>query len=161
MARFQFSASFSALPGRNLGTLAALILIASPVRGFRPLRAARLPTANVPNPTSDTDPPFFSVVFTAPIIDSSARVAAALEMSACLAMCSISSVLFTGVPPSGMNALDSVQKFVSRSLAAQGARGGKGRQLRRPRGHWRRLEAAPLAVSIRHAAIQHVGPRIL
>src|SRR5438067_5984390 len=93
---YQFSASFRAFPGRNLGTLAALILIAAPVRGLRPLRAARLPTAKVPNPTSDTAPPFLSVVFTAPIIDSSARVAAALEISACLAMCSISSVLFTG-----------------------------------------------------------------
>src|SRR3954467_13056 len=98
MARHQFSASLSALPGRNLGTLAALILIVAPVRGFRPLRAALFPTANVPKPTSETEPPFFSVVFTAPIIDSSARVAAALEMSACLAMCSISSVLFTGAP---------------------------------------------------------------
>ena len=38
----QFSASFNALPGRNLGTLAALILIASPVRGLRPTRAARV-----------------------------------------------------------------------------------------------------------------------
>ena len=62
------------------------------------VRAARLPTAKVPKPTSDTEPPFFSVVLTAPIIDSSARVAAALEMSACFAMCSISSVLFTGAP---------------------------------------------------------------
>ena len=34
--RHQFSASFSALPGRNFGTLAALILIAAPVRGLRP-----------------------------------------------------------------------------------------------------------------------------
>ena len=37
--------------------------------------------------------------FTPPIRASSARVAAALEMSACLAMCSISSDLFTKVPP--------------------------------------------------------------
>jgi hypothetical protein len=71
-----------------LGTLAALILIAAPVRGLRPVRAARLPTANVPNPTNDTVPPFFNVVFTAPMVDSNARVAAALEISACFAMCS-------------------------------------------------------------------------
>jgi hypothetical protein len=31
----------------------------SPVRGLRPVRAARLPTANVPKPTSDTVPPLF------------------------------------------------------------------------------------------------------
>ena len=54
----QFKASFNALPGRNLGTLAALILIAAPVRGLRPVRAARLPTAKVPKPTSETESPF-------------------------------------------------------------------------------------------------------
>ena len=93
-----FKASFNALPGRNLGTLASSILIASPVRGLRPVRAARLPTAKVPNPTRETEPPFTSVILTASIIDSSARVAAALEMSASFAICSISSVLFTKTP---------------------------------------------------------------
>ena len=38
----------------NPGTLLAEIWIASPVRGFRPVRAARFLTANVPNPTSET-----------------------------------------------------------------------------------------------------------
>ena len=37
-------ASRRALPGRNFGTLLALILMVVPVRGLRPLRAARLPT---------------------------------------------------------------------------------------------------------------------
>src|SRR5918912_4472599 len=95
----QFTASLRALPGRNLGTFAALILIVAPVRGLRPLRAARLLTLNVPKPTSDTLLFFFSVVFTPPMTASSARVAAAFEMSACLAMCSINSDLFTKVPP--------------------------------------------------------------
>jgi hypothetical protein len=94
----QFNASFNALPGRNLGTLAALILIAVPVRGLRPVRAARRPTANVPKPTKETEPPFFNVVLTAPITESKALVAAALEMSACVAMCSINSVLFNSMP---------------------------------------------------------------
>src|SRR5258706_4505407 len=71
----------------------------APVRGLGPARAARLLTLKVPNPPSDTLLFFFSVVFTPPITASSARVAAALEMSACLAMCSISSDLFTKVPP--------------------------------------------------------------
>ena len=44
MALDQLSASFSALPGVKRGTLAALILISAPVRGLRPVRAARLPT---------------------------------------------------------------------------------------------------------------------
>ena len=78
-----------------MGTLAALIVMVAPVRGLRPERAARLPTAKVPKPTSDTVPPLRSVVLTAPMVASSARVAAALEMSALLAMCSISSVLLT------------------------------------------------------------------
>src|SRR6186713_1210229 len=95
----QLTASLSALPGRNLGTLAALILMVAPVRGLRPERAARLLTLKVPKPTSDTLLFFLSVDFTPPIRASSARVAAALEMSACLAMCSISSDLFTKVPP--------------------------------------------------------------
>src|SRR5574344_1549212 len=88
-------ASFSAFPGRNLGTLAALILMVSPVRGLRPVRSARFPTENVPKPTRDTVPPFFKVFLTASNVDSKARVAAALEISASLAMYSINSVLFT------------------------------------------------------------------
>ena len=78
----------------------ALILMVAPVRGLRPVRAARLVTAKVPKPTIDTLPPFFKVVCTPPIMASSARVAAALEMSACWAMRSISSVLFTNNTPS-------------------------------------------------------------
>jgi hypothetical protein len=59
------------------------------------MRAARFVAANVPKPTNDTEPPFLSVVFTATIIDSKARVAAAFEISDCVAMCSMSSDLFT------------------------------------------------------------------
>lgn len=81
-----------------MGSLADLILISAPVRGLRPLRAARLVTAKVPKPIRETVPPFFRVVRTAPIVASSARAAAALEMSAFLAMCSINSVLFTKIP---------------------------------------------------------------
>src|SRR5664280_3113017 len=99
--RDQLSASLSALPGRNFGTLAALILMGSLVRGLRPLRAARLLTLKVPKPTSETVVFFFRLVFTPPIMASRARDAAAFEMSACLAMCSMSSVLFTNGSPSG------------------------------------------------------------
>jgi hypothetical protein len=69
--------------------------MAAPVRGLRPVRAARLPTEKEPKPTKETVPPFLSVFLTASTMDSRARVAAALEMSECLAMCSTSSVLFT------------------------------------------------------------------
>jgi hypothetical protein len=47
-----------------------------------------------------TLPPFFNVVFTAAMMASSERPAAALEMSAWLAMCSINSLLFTSLFPS-------------------------------------------------------------
>ena len=50
-------AAFKALLGLKRGTRAAGILITFPVRGFRPLRAARLATAKVPKPTSVTRRP--------------------------------------------------------------------------------------------------------
>jgi hypothetical protein len=62
------------------------------------MRAARSPTSNVPKPTKDTEPPFFNVVCTASVIDSNARAAAAFDKSACLAMCSTNSFLFTHAP---------------------------------------------------------------
>ena len=71
------------------------MLIAVPVRGLRPVRAARVPTVKVPKPTSETVPPFLSVFLTASIVASKARAAAAFGMSALFAMCSINSVLFT------------------------------------------------------------------
>jgi hypothetical protein len=52
-------ASFSFFPALNLMALDALILIASPVWGLRPLRAFRRIFENVPNPTRVTFPSFF------------------------------------------------------------------------------------------------------
>jgi hypothetical protein len=75
--------------------------ISPPVRGLRPVRAARVPTVNVPKPISVTDPLSFNVVVTADRTASSARVAVTLGISAEAAIWSISSVLFMGVPPSG------------------------------------------------------------
>lgn len=46
------TASFSALPETNAGTLAAAILISLPVCGLRPVRSARWFTLKVPKPTS-------------------------------------------------------------------------------------------------------------
>lgn len=90
--------SFSALPGLNLGTLAALILMALPVRGLRPVRAARLPTLNVPNPIKETLCFFFRLLLIAVKAPSNALLAEAFERSACLAMASMSSDLFTRFP---------------------------------------------------------------
>ena len=68
--------------GRNFGTLAALILMAAPVRGLRPVRAARLGAVKVPNPVMVTVLPFFRLVLTAPINASSDRDAAASAATA-------------------------------------------------------------------------------
>ena len=94
----QFNASFKALPGRNFGTEAALIVIVAPVAGLRPLLSARLETSKVPKPTKETESPFFKEAVMASMVDSRARVAAALEISASAAICSMSSDLFTKAP---------------------------------------------------------------
>src|SRR5216117_121785 len=51
------TALFSARLGRKRGTLAGGILISLPVRGLRPLRAARLVTTKVPKPLMVTRRP--------------------------------------------------------------------------------------------------------
>jgi hypothetical protein len=42
--------SLNALPAENFTVFEAAILSGSPVFGLRPIRAARFPEANVPNP---------------------------------------------------------------------------------------------------------------
>ena len=86
-AAHQFTASLSALPGLNLGTFCALILTAAPVRGLRPVRAERIPIWKLPKPFSATTSPLRSLLLITASVASSARVAWALGMSPCLAMC--------------------------------------------------------------------------
>jgi hypothetical protein len=74
--------------------LDALIWMVSPVRGLRPVRAARAFTEKVPKPTMDTDPPFFSAPVMAPVNASRARPASALLRPESAAIASISSDLF-------------------------------------------------------------------
>src|SRR5476649_1899043 len=79
------TADFRVAPAENFGVFDAAILIASPVAGLRPLRAARFATEKVPKPVMPTVSPFFrrSVmmaisVFTAPLAaaaDTSVRFA--------------------------------------------------------------------------------------
>lgn len=45
-------ASLNALPAENLTVFEAAILMASPVLGLRPIRAAREPKEKLPNPIS-------------------------------------------------------------------------------------------------------------
>jgi len=81
-------------PGVNFGTTAAAILMASPVRGLRPSRAARALVWNVPNPTKTTLSPSAICWLTVSMKASSILLAAALEHSLFVAMASINSVLF-------------------------------------------------------------------
>ena len=66
--------------------------------GLRPARAARCLTEYVPKPTKETWSPFCNAPVIAPIAESSARPAEALEMSAPSAIASIKSDLFTVFP---------------------------------------------------------------
>ena len=75
---FGFTAAFKVAPAENFGDLDAAILIASPVAGLRPLRAARLETENVPNPVMATVSPFFrrSVIMAMSVFTASLVMAA-------------------------------------------------------------------------------------
>src|SRR5215831_12451121 len=91
--RVYLTAFFSSNPAENFGTLAAAILMVSPVRGLRPKRAFRFATVNVPKFTSVTRCPFFSEVVTAPVKAWSAVPAATLVIPADAAIFAISSSL--------------------------------------------------------------------
>src|SRR3546814_3021533 len=75
----QFTASFSALPALKAGFFAAAIWISSPVRGLRPVRAARARTSKVPKPIRLTLSPAFRAPVIEPTTASSARPASALD----------------------------------------------------------------------------------
>src|SRR5271167_1177466 len=62
---------FSALAAENFAALLAAMLIVSPVDGFRPCRAARWLTLNLPKPASATSPPAASSSETTSIVVSS------------------------------------------------------------------------------------------
>jgi hypothetical protein len=93
-AKNYFTLFASSVPARNLATFLAGILISVPVCGLRPVRAARLVTVNVPNPTKATRSPFLSALVVELMNASSARDAAALVSLDSLAMALIKSALF-------------------------------------------------------------------
>src|SRR5271165_659614 len=84
----------SSFPGVNLATLRAAILMVAPVCGFRPLRALRCETENVPNPIKATRSPFLRAAVTLSTVVSIAVVACALEMLQAPAIRSTRSALF-------------------------------------------------------------------
>src|SRR5690606_3071079 len=157
------TASRSALPALKPGTFAALILIAAPVCGLRPVRAARLRTEKVPKPTSVTCSPFFRALVTALIMPSTARAAAALEISAALATASISSDLFIIIIPFGVGSIpDSQQNRLSTRPALQNVRfytkGPEPRQ--QPSTHFLNARATGfLSWHRRRSFLRRIGPR--
>jgi hypothetical protein len=93
-----FTAFFSALPAENFGTFFAAILISFPVWGFRPTRAFRLPTLNVPKPTSVIACPFFSAFVMVSKTHETAS-SAFLLLPTSLATSTTRSALFTPLHP--------------------------------------------------------------
>src|SRR5574341_1202874 len=89
----QRMADLNVLPAEKRGTLVAAILMASPVRGLRPMRALRLDTAKVPNPTRETRWPFLSAPVTPVTKALSAFPADVLVIPAEFAILSINSAL--------------------------------------------------------------------
>nr|GEU28069.1 hypothetical protein [Tanacetum cinerariifolium] len=75
------TADFRVAPAENFGVFDAAILIASPVAGLRPLRAARLATEKVPKPVMPTVSPFFRRSVTMAIRVFTAVLAAAADIS--------------------------------------------------------------------------------
>jgi hypothetical protein len=84
----------SSLPGLNLTTFLAAILISLPVCGFLPVLAARFATENEQNQTKATLSPFFRALVVAPTNASKALLASAFVMLASAAIASINSALF-------------------------------------------------------------------
>lgn len=93
-----FTALFSALPAVNFGTFLAGILISLPVWGFRPMRALRFPTLNVPKPTRVTACPFFIPFLMAANMQEIAR-SAILLLPTTLATSATKSALFKPLHP--------------------------------------------------------------
>ena len=94
----QLNSLVNALPALKPGTLLALIIRTSPVRGLRPVLAARSRTRNVPNPTRATGSPRFSDASISPIIAFKVASATILETSATSAIRSMSIFLFIAYP---------------------------------------------------------------
>jgi len=88
------TASFRPLPALNLGWLDAGIWMLSPVRGLRPVVAARLVTLKVPKPTRRTSSPPFKAPAIASKTLSTALAESDLDKPVLLATAAIRSFLF-------------------------------------------------------------------
>ncbi len=86
--------SLNAFPAENLTVLEAAILIASPVLGLRPTRAARFPELNVPKPINCTLSPLVTAFLIVSKAAFNACSALALDNSDSPAIAATSSALF-------------------------------------------------------------------
>ncbi|HEX8905795.1 MAG TPA: hypothetical protein VF771_13175 [Longimicrobiaceae bacterium] len=97
--------SFSPRPALKPTVVRSGILISVPVRGLRPVRAARVRLVNFPKPGMDSDPAACTASEMAPVavskMASTTRAAAALVSSALSATASMNSDLFMFGSPSG------------------------------------------------------------
>src|SRR6266571_7712797 len=96
---FGLTAAFRVAPAENFGDFDAAILIAAPVDGLRPLRAARLATEKVPKPVIPTVSPFFRRSVMISMMVFTALFAAAPDNSVRFANSAISSPFFITNPP--------------------------------------------------------------
>ena len=96
---FLLTLSLRAFPGLNLGHLDAAILSVSPVFGLRPVRAARLPTPNVPKPISETSCPFESSLEIVSIVALRAASESFFDNPVSFAIASTNSALFIIISP--------------------------------------------------------------
>src|ERR1700728_760828 len=90
------TASLNALTGVMRAFLEALIRMASPVAGLRPMRAARFTLTNLANPGIDTGSPFDTTAVTTSVKPSRTAVTVFSSTSACTATAFASSLLFMG-----------------------------------------------------------------
>jgi hypothetical protein len=104
LRRLVLRCSFSPRPALKPTVVRSGILISEPVRGLRPLRAARVRRVNLPKPGIDSEPAAWTASEIAPEavskIASTTRAAAALVSSALSATMSMNSDLFM-IPLSG------------------------------------------------------------
>jgi hypothetical protein len=96
---YLLTASLSGAPALNLGCFDALIWIVSPVRGFRPVVAARCATENEPKPTMRTSPPDLSAPAILSKTASTARPASAFVRPEEVATDATRSFLFMIINP--------------------------------------------------------------
>lgn len=87
-------AAFNSFPALNFGTVVAAMLIDSPVRGLRPILAARSDVEKVPNPTRVTLSFFVSAAVMFEVTEFSAFSASTFVNPLSVAIAAISSCLF-------------------------------------------------------------------